>query len=187
MGHVTYTNCTLCSSCIYFIVSFHGILFQHIYEVLQERDTIRIDEKDWIIREAMNQKSLQHGGTFRNALTRKFDKIITPIFSEIIAKIDQHYNLNLIDPKNKQLRMSQLWLKIFNESQIMNFSYSDMVTPKDQVPGLGARKSCEDFVCQFPFSWLVFEAVNGQWEHAKKETGQPVVILKGSDKICNII
>ena len=160
----------------YYLGSFHGILFQHIYEVLHERDAIRTDEKDWIIREAMNQKSLQHGGTFCNALTRKFDKIVTPIFSEILAKIDQHHNLNLIDPKNKHLCLSPLWLKIFNESQIMNFSYSDMVTPKEQVPGLGARKSYEDFVCQFPFSWLVFEAVNSQWDNAKKETGQSAII-----------
>jgi hypothetical protein len=135
--------------------------------VLLQRDDVREDEKEWVVREAMDPKSLQHGGTFRNALSRKVDKVISPIFSEIISTIDQNYNLNLIDPKRENTPLAKFWLRIFEDREIMQFNYTDMVAPREQIPGLGARKSGEDFACDLPFSWLVFEAINSQWANAK--------------------
>ena len=161
------------------ISRFHGILIQHIFEILQERDSVRVDEKEWVVKEAMNQKSLQHGGTFRNVLSRKVDEVVIPVFSEILSRIDQNYNLNLINPKNENIPLSQFWLQMFRDSQIMKFSYVDMVTPREQVPGLGGRKSGEDFVCQFPFSWLVYEAINSQWDNAKSTIGKHCVTKCG--------
>ena len=153
------------------ITKFHGVLIQHIFKVLQQRDDVREDEKQWVIKEAMNPKSLQHGGTFRNVLSRKVDDVVIPIFSEILASIDQNYNLNLIDPKRENPSLSQFWLKMFMDSQIMQFNYLHMVTTREQVPGLGGRKSGEDFVCDLPFSWLIFEAVSGLWDNANSSTG----------------
>lgn len=134
--------------------------------MLQQRDDVREDEKQWVIKEAMNPKSLHHGGTFRNVLSRKVDDVVIPIFSEILASVDRNYNLNLIDPKKGNPSLSQFWLKMFIDSQIMPFNYLDMVTPREQVPGLGGRKSGEDFVCELPFSWIIFETVNSHWDNA---------------------
>lgn len=120
----------------------------------------------------MNAKSLQHGGTFRNVLSRKVDTVVIPIFSQIIASIDQNYNLSLIDPSNESSPISQFWLDMFRDSSIMQFNYRDMVTPKQQVSGLGGRKTGEAFRCQFPFSWLMYETVESQWDNAKSCAGE---------------
>ena len=150
---------------------FHGLLIEHIHKVLHERDQQREDVRDWVINEAMNAKSLQHGGTFRNALSRKVDEVIIPIFSEIIASIDQNYNLNLIDPRNENTPLFKFWLNMFQNQNIMQFNYRDMVTPREQIPGVGGRKAEEDFKCALPFSLLVFEAVDCQWDNARSAGG----------------
>ncbi len=111
----------------------------------------------------MDPKSLQHGGTFRNALSRKFDDVITPIFSEIIASIDQNYNLDLIDPNSTSPSLSQFWLSMFRE---FSFNYEDMITPREEVPTGG------DYKCELPFSWLVHEAVDSQWDNAVSSAGK---------------
>lgn len=133
---------------------------------------MRVDEKDWVIKEAMDPKSLQHGGTFRNVLSRKVDKVVIPIFSEIIASIDQNYNLNLIEAKNETSPLSQFWLSMFSESRIMQFDYESMSTPRPQVPGVGGRKSGEDFMCKFPFSWIIYESVDSQLDNARSSAGK---------------
>lgn len=149
--------------------TFHGLLVQHIYHLLQQRDEDRIDEKEWVVNEAMNSKNLQHGGTFSNALSRKVDKVIIPIFGEIIASVDHNYNLDLIDPKNEDL--TRFWLCMFGNPRIMQFSYDDMVRPREQIPGVGARKAGKDFKSQLPFSWLIFETVRNQWDNAMSTAG----------------
>ena len=154
---------------------FHGQLIQHISKVLIERDVLREDDKEWVVKEAMNPKSLQHGGTFRNVLSRKVDEVVIPIFGEIISTIDQNFNLNLIDPRKENKSLSWFWLKIFEDHEIMQFNYTDMVTPREKIPGIGGRKYREDFMCKLPFSWLIFEAVNSQWDNAKSSSGETSV------------
>ena len=150
---------------------FCEILIQHLYEVLQEHDQLREDEKCWVLNEARNPKSLQYGGTFHNVLSRKIDDIIIPIFSKIIASIDHNCNLNLIDPFIKDSSLSQFWLQMFGNSDIMQFNYTDIVTPRDQVADFSGRMVGNDFECQFPFSWLVYEAIESQWDNAKSYAG----------------
>jgi hypothetical protein len=151
---------------------FCEVLVQHIHKVLQEHDQLRADERDWVLHEAMSHKSLHYGGTFRNVLSRKIDEVIIPIFSQIIASIDQNYNLNLIIPDDESSPESQFWLRLFSDTDIMRFNYTDLVIPKEQLPGLGGRKSREDFKSQFPFSWLVFDAIESQWDNAKSSGGK---------------
>ena len=150
---------------------FYGMLVQHIYQVLLERDEVTLADKEWVINEAMNPTNLQHGGTFSNALSRKVDKVVTPIFSGIIAKIDQNFNLDLIDPNDPLAPLSQFWLNMFHDSAIMQFNYTDMVTPQEQYAGVGGRKAMKDFKCELPFSWLVFDAVDCQWHNVNNTGG----------------
>lgn len=139
--------------------------------MLQEHDQVREDERDWVSNEAMSHKSLQYGGTFRNVLSRKIDAVIIPIFSQIIASIDQNYNLSLIDPGDENSPRSQFWLNMFSDCSIMQFNYTDLVIPKEHLLGMGGRKAKEDFRSEFPFSWLVFEMVESQWDNAKSYAG----------------
>ena len=129
------------------------------------------DESEWITKEAMNAKKLQHGGTFRNVLTRKVDEVVVPLFAEIIARIDRNYNLNLIYPMSQNSPLSLFWMNVFRNVAVMDFDYNEMITTRPQVPGVGGRKADVDFKCELPFSWLILDAVKGQWDNAKSSTG----------------
>ncbi len=139
--------------------------------MLEQHVKIYPKESKWVVNEALSAKSLHQGGTFRNVLSRKIDKVVIPIFSEIIAAIDQNCNLNLIDPKNEASPLSRLWLQLFHDTNIVNFDYNNMITAKDQLIGLGGKRARVDFVCSFPFSWLIHDAVRSQWDNAKSSAG----------------
>ncbi len=142
---------------------------EHIHKILQMRDEQRPDLKEWVTTEAMNAKGLQHGGTFRNVLSRKVDDVVVPLFAEILASIDRNYNLDLVVPKSENTSLSQFWLNMFGDPEIMQFSYT---STREQVPGLGGRKAGEDFQCHLPFSWLIYNAVDSQWDNAKSIAGK---------------
>ena len=142
----------------------------HIHQLLEERDRVREDEKDWVLREALSAKKLQSGGTFRNVIARKLDEVIIPIFAEIIALIDRNYNLDLASPKSNSTPLTQFWLAMFRDPKVMHFSYTEM-SVREQIPGIGGRMAEEEFRCQLPFSWLVQEAFEAQWDSAKSTSG----------------
>ncbi len=124
-----------------------------IYLALVQREKDRVDEKDWVLNEAMSGRKLQSGGTFRNVLARRIDEVITPYFAEIIAHCDQNSNLNLLNPKSIDSPVSKLWLAMFRfTSQRIDFS--------SLTEGKTTIKS--DFNCQFPFSWCVRDVVDTQ-------------------------
>lgn len=151
--------------------TFHGILVQHVFNVLEQRDQVWELDKQWVLNEAMNPRKLQNGGTFRNVLARKIDDVLVPIFSEIIAFIDRNYNLDLISLRNENYPLQQFWLNIFGRHAIMQFNYIEMVTPREKVPGVGGRRSAKDFRCRLPFSWLIKTAVDDQWDNVKSSAG----------------
>ena len=95
--------------------------------------------------------------------------MVIPIFSEIIASIDQNFNLDLIDPKNSNPSRTLFWINMF---RIIQFNYADMLAPREQVPGIGGRKAGEDYKCELPFSWLVHEIIDSQWNNAKSTAGK---------------
>jgi len=91
---------------------------------LCERDQIRKDEKNWVLNQALSTRKLQNGGTFQNVLARKLDEVLVPIFSEIIALVDRNYNLDCLDPKNEKSPLSQFWLAMFRNSDIVQLRYA---------------------------------------------------------------
>lgn len=77
---------------------FYGALVKQIKLLLKEREEI-YNDTEWVLTEALNGRNLQSGGTFQNVLSRRLDEVVTPIFSALIAFVDQYSNLNLIGPK----------------------------------------------------------------------------------------
>ena len=142
----------------------------HLYKLLKEREEDRPDLSDWVLNEALNTSKLEVGGTFRNVLARKVDEVVIPIFAKVIAYIDYNYNLDLIDPKAQDSPCSWFWLAMFGEPKIVQLKYSEMVQG-DTVPGVGGRKSNQEFKCQMPFFWLIRDAVDSQWDSAKSRAG----------------
>ena len=147
-------------------------MINHIYALLRDKEKIFENEKDWILQESLSNKNLLLGGTLSNALSRRVHGAVVQVFAEIIASIDRNCNLSLIDPENCDLALSQLWLSIFSNSHVMQFKFTDFVKGKDYLPGIGARKSGQDFECKFPFSWLVYEVFIGLWNKVKSSGGE---------------
>ena len=168
------------STCIYFYFlgekQFHHILIEHIGNVLYEKDSGMTNATDWAFDESMESKKLRQGGTFRNCLSRKFDEVIVPIFAKILGSIDKNYNLSLIHnvKDDRSSLIAQLWLGIFADKQVCRFNYNEFVTKSQQqqqknkgkVPGIGTLLASPDYVCKFPFSWLVKDAIDSQWNNA---------------------
>ena len=123
-----------------------------VHGALKDREKDRVDEKDWVVIEAMNARKLHNGGTFRNVLARRIDEVITPFFAEVIATIDRNCNLDLLDnPKNEEPSLSQFWLAMF---ALVRIDFSSIAQGRTTIQA--------DFCCQMPFSWIVKEVVDGQ-------------------------
>ncbi len=112
-----------------------------------------MDEREWVLNEAMSGRKLQNGGTFRNVLARRIDEVITPYFAELIAHTDQHCNLDLLDSDNLESTISRLWLTIFQFTG-ERIDFSSLAEGKTTIK--------TDFQCQFPFSWFVRDMVDAQ-------------------------
>ena len=132
--------------------TFYGKLVLMIYNALKERESSRIDEKEWVAMEAMNARKLHSGGTFRNVLARRIDEVITPYFSEIIANIDQTCNLDLLTATTGNSTLTEFWLSMFSE---VNIDFSSHTQNKLKI------LIETEFHCQLPFSWMVKDNIDG--------------------------
>ena len=118
----------------------------------QEKSTVR---SAWIIDEARNIRNLQDAGTLRNALIRRFDNILAPVLSEIIAFVDQYCNLDLLESTGP---MSDLWLRIFRSDEFCQTKLCQIASTSK------AKHQCdvvnkESQKSQFPFSWIIYSYV----------------------------
>ena len=137
-------------------------------------DDIYPEAKEWAFEEAL--KHSQISGTFRNALSRRLDKILLPILAKIIALIDKNFNLTIIHKHRDNIKIlspiARLWLEIFSERTLCRISYEDIFTTnnvakaKKWIPGIGATLSDRFYECQFPFSWICREVINVQRSHS---------------------
>ena len=132
---------------------FYDLLVKLIHSALLQRESDRVDEREWVLNEAMSGRKLQNGGTFRNVLARRIDEVITPYFAEIIAHVDRNCNLDLLDSKDLNSPVSRLWLTIFKFTG-GRIDFSSLAEGKTTIKN--------DFQCQFPFSWFVRDMVNAQ-------------------------
>ena len=131
-----------------------------------ERERLGLDDSNWVLKEAMNARKLQNGGTFRKVLARRIDEVIIPIFAKIISVIDRNSNLSLLNPLDQSEPLSKLWLSMFRESRLMPFSSEEMFTDKEQGVSV-SRTSEHGFKSKLPFSWIIKETVDSQWEAAR--------------------
>ena len=130
-----------------------------------------MQDKNWVLNEAMDAKGLLSGGTFRNALSRKIHDVILPIFTAIIGFVDINCNLDLVVQAPPSI--SKLWLAMFGNNQIMQFEYEKIATRKWMPRRGGGMK----FKCRLPFSWVVKDAVDSQWENAQHQSSMHYVHL----------
>ena len=143
-----------------------------LIEELEQSQT-EVLEKGWAITEALDLHKLQEGGTFLITLLRRIDGILTNILAFIIEFIDQHNNLALINDD----RLHGLWLSMFRDEGICAFSYKSICHNAEEskmtslVPKLGSV-SVGGYNCKVPFSWIILQAVEAQWNHTNLKTGR---------------
>ena len=74
--------------------------------------------------------------------------------------------------------MKQLWLSIFSNEEFVQFSYQSYAMGKGihelqlSTSGGGGKilAAEEEFVCHFPFYWLIKEAIESNWETVKSSS-----------------
>ena len=153
--------------------TFFGVIVIHIHRLLNEREHIYEQGADWVLVEALDTKKLHSNGTLQNVLARKLDDEMSRPFTEIIAFIDRHYNLDLLDEAfndRSKAYFARLWLAIFRLETILPFKFSDLIIGQ-KVPGIGGRMLFSDFKCKFPFSWIVKQTFDDVWINAKTVAG----------------
>ena len=175
--------------------TFYGALVKHIRNVLRERENVQQD-KEWVLKEALSDRKLQIGGTFQNVLERRLDEVIVPIFAAILSFMDHYSNLDLMKPRyycrttysmihvlcRQQLQddnsLQQLWVQIFSNDKLCQFSYESFSMGKgieyqefQTVVKMHGIATKEEFSCQFPFFWLIKEAIDSKLESAKNIAG----------------
>ena len=69
-----------------------------------------------------------------------------------------------------------LWLSIFSDGEIVRFDYQNYTLGKgiayDLAPGAGQVLAVETvFDCEFPFFWLIKEAIESKWDLIISSTG----------------
>lgn len=134
--------------------SFHSCTIHLIKKILKD------EEKNegmqlWIHDEAMNMTKLQEAGTFQNAIVRKIDKIIIPIFAKIISVIDKYCNLKLL---SLETELKELWLNLYSSDYVIGLIMSKFQSTTGN--SLSDSSSIRQFSCQFPFSWILNDIVN---------------------------
>uniref|UniRef100_A0A1X7SDQ3 Uncharacterized protein n=1 Tax=Amphimedon queenslandica TaxID=400682 RepID=A0A1X7SDQ3_AMPQE len=148
--------------------TFYGALVKHIKNLLEEREKNFV-YKEWVLNEALSTEKLQSGGTFQNVLTRRLDEVIIPLFADILLFVDHYSNLNLL--KEARDYVEQLWLSIFSNEELVLFSYQSYAMGKGihelqptttGVIGGRVLAADEEFVCCFPFFWLIKEAIEAK-------------------------
>ena len=158
--------------------SFYGTMVKHIHGLLKQRDVTYGPKSNWVLTEAMNLRKLHMGGTFKNALAKKVDEVVIPLFAQVIAIIDRNQNLNhLKDLGKKQCSVHDLWLQIFNSPNVLDLDYEQLIR-KEKVP-----VADDNFQCKFPFSWIVKEAIDNLWESTRNTTGNGMNCTYPIDKL----
>ena len=140
--------------------------------LLKQKEKDESGDDNWACNEALSAKKLQHGGTFRNALARKVDEMLIPLFAEIIAFIDFNYNLDLV-VSNPVSDVYKLWIMMFRSTQLCNLNYSDIAAnAREHIPGAGSLLSGSNFRCRLPFSWVIRNTISTEWSNHKVAPGK---------------
>ena len=74
--------------------------------------------------------------------------------------------------------LKTLWHAIFSNKEVMRFSFQNYtlgfgIAYQVAVPGTGQTLAAEsEFDCEFPFFWLIKEAIESKWESVRSSLGK---------------
>jgi hypothetical protein len=146
--------------------SFYSITVRIIKKALKMKEQHHYQQHEWILDEAKNMDALQEGGTFQNALVRKFDKLVVPIFAQILSLVDRHSNLDILLSSDKD-EISKLWIDFYTSDQVTHQILSHITKEGSKIT---VNKTA--FHCQFPFIWIISNFIK------QKATADPQLLLQ---------
>ena len=131
-------------------------MLQHISKYLKTKKDIQSQSyrQSWAIKEALDAKLLHESGSYINSLSLKVDHVIATALNSILNIVDRYCNLQLLLTEDSQdTVITTLWLKIFEDSEIIDVS---------TVLEYDNNDTFATFECQFPFFWLLVNSIESQ-------------------------
>ncbi|KAJ8251476.1 hypothetical protein GJAV_G00221750, partial [Gymnothorax javanicus] len=153
--------------------AFLAALKRRLHSLLVTYDGKSFSSKNWVIHEASNIDALQEGGTFRHALWKRVQAVVTPLLAQLVSVADRDYNLNLLLDDNSGSPVRKLWLDIFKDEKLLEIPFfvadrnaeSKTIQVQSYItPHLGVG-------CSMPFSWRVRDFLEELWVHAQQHEG----------------
>ncbi|XP_059403390.1 E3 ubiquitin-protein ligase rnf213-alpha-like [Carassius carassius] len=147
-------------------------LKKRLHSLLMAHDENTISAKSWVFKEAINIDALQEGGTFRHALWRRIQAVVTPFLAQIVSIIDRDCNLDLLLDRNSDESLRKLWLDIFGDVKLLNVPYTRLDNNSEKTILVQNYIAVDSNVgCTMPFSWRIKDYLEELWVHALKREG----------------
>ncbi|XP_061079146.1 E3 ubiquitin-protein ligase rnf213-alpha [Conger conger] len=129
--------------------------------------------KNWVIIEASNIDALQEGGTFRHALWKRIQAVVTPLLAQLVAVADCDYNLDLLLDCNSAEPVRKLWLDIFSDEKLLEvpFAAVDRNSESKTILVQSCITAHLGSGCSLPFSWRVRDILEELLVHAQQNEG----------------
>ena len=115
-------------------------------------------KQDWASREALNAEALHKSGSFINVLFLKLDNVVANVLGGILNAVDRYHNLLLLQYSGVKT-ISSLWLKIFEDSEMM-WNLTDLENSGFD----NSNATFASFKCHFPFFWILTNSIENQWK-----------------------
>ncbi|XP_026120794.1 E3 ubiquitin-protein ligase rnf213-alpha-like [Carassius auratus] len=147
-------------------------LKKRLHSLLMAVDESTISAKSWVFKEALNTDALQEGGTFRHALWRRVQAVVTPFLAQIVSIIDRDCNLDLLLDRNSDEALRKLWLDIFGDVELLNVAYTSLDNSSEKTILVQNYIGVDSNVgCTMPFSWRIKDYLEELWVHAFQQEG----------------
>ncbi|XP_036388951.1 E3 ubiquitin-protein ligase rnf213-alpha-like [Megalops cyprinoides] len=141
-----------------------------LHSLLKTRDSHMLSPRSWVFREASNVTALQEGGTFKHALWKRIQAVVTPFLAQLVTVVDRDHNLDLLLDRNCSTSVRKLWLDIFADETLLNIPYS-AVDHNSEAKTLLVQHSMASegrAGCSMPFSCMIRDYLEELWQNAQQ-------------------
>ncbi|XP_073773817.1 E3 ubiquitin-protein ligase rnf213-beta isoform X3 [Danio rerio] len=148
---------------------FQQVLLKRLVFALIQKEELIPNAKDWVYKVAKNHEALQECGTLRHTLWRYLQDFLTPVLARILEVIDRDCNLYQLYGEGLSEGLTQFWLDIFEDQQLLDLIPSQNTRAPDQEINV----QCHLFVgeveqpCAAPYSWLIKTYCQSLWEESE--------------------
>ncbi|XP_030418159.1 E3 ubiquitin-protein ligase RNF213-like isoform X2 [Gopherus evgoodei] len=146
------------------------VLKRRICNLLQEREEMSHEPREWIFRRALSSEFILEGTSFRHVVWIHLEDILANMFAQILAVIDANNNLNHI---SQETPISDLWLQMFKDESFLKIKYTSKA-PDAKISVLSMSEDpSRSTQCCFPFSWVLKARLDEIWETVHRVKDYP--------------